>query len=69
MAGMPLTHRLADVTLRHPCPHCGHVLEKKGSWFRVVGRYTCSGCGTQMQMGYEVKIKLFDAAQKNFQAA
>jgi transposase-like protein len=61
---MAILARFDNVMLAHPCPHCGHVLEKKGSWFKVVGRYTCSGCRTQMQMGYKVKIKLFDAAEK-----
>jgi hypothetical protein len=28
-------------------------------------RYTCFGCRTQMQMRYEMKVKLFDAAQAN----
>src|SRR4051812_7827848 len=44
---MALLARFSNVMLSHPCSHCGHVLEKKGSWFTVVGRYTCSGCGTQ----------------------
>ena len=31
---MPLTSGLLDVLLSHPCPHCGHKHEKKGSWFQ-----------------------------------
>ena len=30
----------------------------------MAGRYTCSGCSTKMQMRYEMKVKLFDAAQE-----
>ena len=61
---MALTHRLADTVLRHPCPRCGHILERRGKWFMMAGRYTCSGCSTKMQMRYEMKVKLFDAAQE-----
>ena len=58
---MPLTKGLLDVLLSHPCPHCGHKQEKKGSWFKTICHYTCPSCGHSVQMGYDEKIRLFDA--------
>jgi transposase-like protein len=41
---MPLSRALANVTLTNPCPHCGHKLEKKGSWFQSIEHYSCEAC-------------------------
>jgi transposase-like protein len=57
---MPLSLRLANVLLSRPCPHCGHVLHKKGSWFHHISLYKCESCQKQVQMGYDAKVKLFD---------
>jgi predicted RNA-binding Zn-ribbon protein involved in translation (DUF1610 family) len=60
-SAMPLTKGLLDVLLSHPCPHCGHKQEKKGSWFKTIGHYTCPSCGHSVQLGYDAKIRLFEA--------
>jgi len=56
---MTLTRRLAHTLLSYPCPSCGHVLEKAGSWFTTVGRYECAGCLEVRQLGYDAKVQLF----------
>jgi transposase-like protein len=58
---MPLTKGLLDVLLSHPCPHCGHKQEKKGSWFQTIGHYRCPSCGHSVQITYEDKVGLFEA--------
>jgi transposase-like protein len=58
---MPLTSGLLDVLLSHPCPRCGHRLEKKGSWFKTISHYTCPSCRHSVQMGYDEKFRLFEA--------
>jgi endogenous inhibitor of DNA gyrase (YacG/DUF329 family) len=60
MCPMPLSGRLADIVLSRPCPYCGHVLDKKGSWFQHISLYKCGGCQKQVQMTYEAKVELFD---------
>jgi hypothetical protein len=35
--------------------------EKKGSWFKTISHYTCPSCGHSVQMGYDEKIRLFEA--------
>ena len=60
-APLALTKGLLDVLLSHPCPHCGHKQEKKGSWFKTIGHYTCPSCGHSVQMSYDEKIRLFEA--------
>jgi transposase-like protein len=40
---------------------CGHKQEKKGSWFKTIGHYTCPSCGHSLQMGYDENIRLFEA--------
>jgi hypothetical protein len=58
---MPLSSVLAQVLLTHPCPHCGHKLEKKGSWFQAIARYQCEACFGPVRLTQDAKIKLFDA--------
>jgi|HubBroStandDraft_6_1064221.scaffolds.fasta_scaffold1321194_2 transposase-like protein len=58
---MPLSRALANVILANPCPHCGHTLEKKGSWFQTVGRYRCEACQQEVSIRYDDKVKLFEA--------
>jgi hypothetical protein len=63
---MPISNELADVTLSHPCPHCGHLLSKTGNWFRAAGLFTCAACRSRVQMTYVAKLKLFgDHARKH----
>ena len=62
---MPLTSGLSDVLLSHPCPHCGHKQEKKGSWFQTIGQYICSSCGQGVRMGYDDKGRLMVAISFN----
>jgi endogenous inhibitor of DNA gyrase (YacG/DUF329 family) len=58
---MPLPDELRDVVLSHPCPHCGHKVEKKGSWFMSQRRhYQCASCHKPVPMGYSDKFKLFE---------
>jgi DNA-directed RNA polymerase subunit RPC12/RpoP len=58
---MPLTKGLLNVLLSHPCPHCGHKHEKKGSWFQTIAHYSCSSCSHSVRMGYDDKVHLFEA--------
>ena len=59
---MPLDKELFGVILTHPCPHCGHKLQKNGSWFAMksVG-YRCSACDRDVEMNYSTKLVLFDS--------
>jgi DNA-directed RNA polymerase subunit RPC12/RpoP len=57
---MPLSGALVTVLLTMPCPHCGHKLEKVGSWFKSTTRYECAGCHQTVRVRYEDKLKLFD---------
>jgi transposase-like protein len=57
---MPLSRALLHVLLRHACPHCGHELERKGSYFQTVGHYRCETCEGQVRIGYEDKVELFE---------
>ncbi len=61
---MPLSQGLADTILRHPCRNCGHVLEKPGSRFSVVSKYTCAGCNVQMRLRYDEKLRIFARHQR-----
>ena len=57
---------LADAAITVTCPSCGHALEKKGSWVRAVGGYTCRNCNAWRQLSYSEKNKLFaDHARLN----
>jgi len=49
------------MTLTRPCPKCGHNLEKKGIWFKVIKSYRCEACDEDIHMDYETKLRLFDA--------
>ncbi len=57
---MSLSLALLHVFLTHPCPHCGHKLEKTGSYFRTVSHYRCGACRKDVHIGYEDKVDLFD---------
>jgi hypothetical protein len=57
---MPLSRALANVLLTRRCPSCGHMLTKKGSWFRSIGHYRCEGCLEDIPLSYEAKVQLFD---------
>jgi hypothetical protein len=35
--------------------------KRKGSWFKTISHYTCPSCGHSVQMGYDEKIRLFEA--------
>jgi transcription elongation factor Elf1 len=57
---MPLSKTLFRVLLNHPCPHCGHMHENMGAWFKSIGHYGCKSCGQIVQMTYDDKIRLFE---------
>ena len=54
-----LSNSLRDELLTFDCPHCGHTLIRKGSWFKSVSRFTCAGCQRQAPMTYNTKIRVF----------
>jgi predicted RNA-binding Zn-ribbon protein involved in translation (DUF1610 family) len=57
---MALSEKLLDVVLTHPCPHCGHKLKQRGSWFQVRRQqYECPSCHHMVPMGYSDKVALF----------
>jgi hypothetical protein len=58
---MALSRALANVLLTHPCPSCGHKLKKNGSWFKGIKNYRYEACQEVIPMGYEAKIKFFEA--------
>ena len=58
---MSLSRALVGVILTNPCPHCGHNLEMKGSWFQAVSNYRCKSCEQKVRLAYEDKLRLFDA--------
>jgi DNA-directed RNA polymerase subunit RPC12/RpoP len=57
---MPLSRDLANATLTHRCPHCGHPCKRRGAWFSCCGRYRCVSCQQEVRLGYEEKVQLFD---------
>ena len=57
---MPLARALQSVLLTMPCPHCGHRLAKKGSWFQTVSYFRCGACRRGVRVPYEEKLRLFD---------
>lgn len=58
---MALSPALFNVLLTRPCPHCGHNLEKTGSWFKVIHSYRCEGCHADNVMSYPARVELFEA--------
>ena len=57
---MPLTQRVAHSILSYPCPKCGHVLRRLGTWFVVAREFTCLGCHEPVALQYGAKLKVFD---------
>ena len=55
----PLDYGLQDVLMTRECPRCGRGLRKKGSWFRVMGQYTCPSCQHSVPLTYSEKVLLF----------
>jgi len=60
MTKMTLSKSLIAVDLTYQCPACQFPLVKRGSWFRVVSKYRCEGCGRMIRIGYPEKLKLFE---------
>lgn len=58
--GMVLSNELYDVDLTFECPHCDHRLVRKGSRFALLSSYKCPGCGRNVRINYDDKVKLFD---------
>ncbi|MDB5483252.1 MAG: hypothetical protein JWO83_4305 [Caulobacteraceae bacterium] len=56
---MPLTRDLDQILLTHPCPHCGHGLEKTGRWFTTAAGFRCGGCGVPSRITYDIKLRLW----------
>lgn len=61
---MPISDDKNDLIIRLDCPYCSHPIVKKGSWFKVISRFKCAGCGTQVHMGYPDKLALFERHQR-----
>ena len=57
--------QLNDAILTFQCPYCGHHLTRKGSWFKVIGKYTCEKCQSEVRIGYPDKLELFDRYSRN----
>lgn len=57
---MSIPTDLRDVALTFECPYCAHPLVRKGSWFKVIGHYTCEKCQSRVRIGYPDKLRLFD---------
>jgi hypothetical protein len=58
---LPLSNKLADVMLAHPCARCGHLLRRLGSWFMTAANYRCENCGAANRITYPQKVRLFEA--------
>jgi DNA-directed RNA polymerase subunit RPC12/RpoP len=58
---MGLDRKLMDVLLSRPCPHCGHNLTMKGSWFSVIQNYQCALCHQKVRMTYTARLALFES--------
>ncbi|PTE07778.1 hypothetical protein C9427_24250 [Mesorhizobium helmanticense] len=56
---MALTPGLNSVGLTFQCPQCHVVVVKNGSWFQVVSRYKCEGCGHSIRITYPDKVAIF----------
>ena len=56
---MSLSQNLASVALTFECPHCKRALVKNGSWFRIIAKYDCVGCGRVVRVTYPDKLALF----------
>jgi DNA-directed RNA polymerase subunit RPC12/RpoP len=56
---MGLDRKLMDVLLSRPCPHCGHNLTMRGSWFCMIANYLCARCHQKVRMTYPAKLALF----------
>jgi len=63
MAAMGLSRAVLDVLMTLRCPACGFELTRKGSWFKSAYRYSCENCGTENQVTYDDKIRLFKHAE------
>src|SRR6266516_4613445 len=55
---MPLSGALANIVLGRPCPYCGHVVHKKGSWFQSISHYKCASCKKQWAVDHGNHIVL-----------
>jgi transposase-like protein len=56
---MPLSASLLTVEMTFECPHCGHALVKRGSWFQVATRFKCKGCEGEIRLNYPDRLKIF----------
>jgi hypothetical protein len=56
---MPLSDELNNVMLTHDCPHCGHSLQRRGEWFKVISGYGCEACLQPVRLTYKDKLELF----------
>ena len=56
---MPLSKSLLIQNMTFLCPVCGHSLTKRGSWFKSASRFVCEGCGTEVHISYDDKLRLF----------
>ncbi|CCV15451.1 conserved hypothetical protein [Mesorhizobium sp. STM 4661] len=59
MRQMSLTPSLNSVGLTFQCPHCNFAFVKNGSWFQVISRYKCEGCGQRIRITYPDKVAIF----------
>jgi len=56
---MPLSPSLHRTEMSFPCPHCGHVVTKDGSWFRARAHFPCPACHEDVKLSYQDKVALF----------
>lgn len=57
---MPLSDELRDVPVEFHCPVCSYPTVRKGSWLKTIGSFRCDGCETQVRIGYEEKLTIFE---------
>ena len=50
--------RRPNLTFSHQCPHCGNTRVNSGQWFYAIAGYKCGGCGKNVRVTYDDKLKL-----------
>jgi hypothetical protein len=69
-AAVPLSRALFRVCSSQVLArHCGHKLERKGSWFQTASHYRCGACHQEVSVSYDDKVKLLPPHARNDAAA
>lgn len=58
---MPIPHDLQDSYLTIACTRCEQPINRKGSWFKVIATFRCPACNTEMRLGYDDKLRIFES--------